>query len=147
MAENQKTQKKSKNIILIIILVLVVGVACGGGVYLLTQKASKPKEVKVAYYDIGEYLLNLNGEPNKSRYLKTSINISYDSNNKKLIAELEESKPAIRAAGLEFLQSCSAQDFSSDKLQATKKRFVKAIDEKLKTGRIIDILFQDLIVQ
>ena len=86
--------RNSKNLIIIILVVIIVALGAGGGVYILTQKKAPAtaveKEVKnIAYFDLGEYLLNLKGDTKVNKYLKTTVNISYDGDNKDLVTELE----------------------------------------------------------
>lgn len=156
-AEGTKGGNK-KNLIIIILVVIILALGAGGGVYIFTQKNAQPAGEKVVtnvqYFDLGEYLLNLNGETKSSKYLKTTVNLSYDGDNKDLTEELTNQKPAIRGAGLEFLQSRSAEDFtpasksnSDHNIDATKKELIAELNKKISKGRIIDIYFQDLIIQ
>ena len=164
MAKKENNAEKSnggnsKNLIIIILVVILAALGAGGGVYILTQKKAPAvaveKEVKnIAYFDLGDYLLNLKGDAKTNKYLKTTVNICYDGDNKDLIAELESQKPAIRGVGLEFLQSKSVEDFTpvskssgEHNIDATKKALITELNKKVTKGRIIDIYFQDLINQ
>lgn len=155
----EKSSGGSKNLIIIILIVIIAALCAGGGMYFIMQKNApvsvEEKQVKnMAYFDLGEYLLNLNGDTKGNKYLKTTVSISYDGDNKDLIKELETQKPAIRGIGLEFLQSKSADDFTpasksngEHNIDATKKALIAELNKKISKGRIIDIYFQDLIIQ
>ena len=164
MAKKENNAEKSnggnsKNLIIIILVVILAALGAGGGVYILTQKKAPAtaveKEVKnIAYFDLGEYLLNLKGDTKVNKYLKTTVNISYDGDNKDLVTELESQKPAIRGVGLEFLQSKSSEDFipaskssGEHNIDVTKKALITELNKKITKGRIIDVYFQDLIIQ
>ncbi|GKX65498.1 flagellar basal body-associated FliL family protein [Inconstantimicrobium mannanitabidum] len=150
-----------KFVIILLISILLVGGGVGGGVYFLmkgkqdsgtTTKAVAV--VKPAYFDLGEFVVNLTGDRNTNKYLKTSLKVSYDSTNKDLATELTELQPELKSITLEYLQSKKQEDFfaaaqatDAHSLEITKKQLVELLDKKLTKGRFIEVLTQDLIIQ
>ncbi|MGL4774129.1 MAG: flagellar basal body-associated FliL family protein [Clostridium sp.] len=150
MATDKENKKggKGKTIILVVIALIVVGVVSFGATYMVLNnkaEATEP-EIKEAYCNLEEIMVNLNDEGPK-RYLKTSVSISYDSKNKELAAEIEENIVAVRDATIYYFKTKTTNDFKAENEAVLKKGLADKINGVLKTGDIIDVKFSNLITQ
>ncbi|MGL5152451.1 MAG: flagellar basal body-associated FliL family protein [Clostridium sp.] len=152
-SDNKKEQEKKGKGKFILISILALAIV-GAGTFFATKIMLEKKAaaagaepiIKEAYFDLGEVMVNLNDEGVK-RYLKTTMSISYDSSNKKLPAELEEKKVALRDATIYYFKTKKTSDFNSENEAAVKKGLVDKINGILIEGKILDVKFADLITQ
>lgn len=141
--------KKGKSIIVIIIGLIIIGVAVFAGVYLGLSRgngADKVITIEEAYSEIGEIFVNLSDEGGK-RYAKISITLTYDSKNKDLTSEIETKQVALRDATIFYFKSLKVENFSSGNEEMLKKELIERMNKNLKTGLIIDVKFNELLVQ
>ncbi len=147
MAEEKK-KSGLKFIIVTIVGLLVIGVAVFLGVYFTMSKNAEPKEVVIveAYSELGEMLVNLSDEGGK-RYAKLTAVVTYDSANEELTEEITNKNIALRDTALFYLKSLKASDFSADNEVNLKNELVSRLNSNLTTGKLIDIKFNELLVQ
>lgn len=143
-------KKKGKNIIIIIILVLlIIGGAVFAGVYFGLSKGSEtnePKPIVEAYSEIGEIFVNLSDTDGK-RYAKITLTLSYDSENEDLATELETKQVVLRDTAIFYFKSLKAENFSASNEGALKKELTDRLNKNLTEGLIIDVKFNELLVQ
>lgn len=142
-------KKKSKKLIIIIIALVVVGVAVFAGVYFgmsMNGEKKEPKPVVEAYSEVGEMFVNLSDEGGK-RYAKIILSLSYDSENKDLTEELATKQVALRDTAIFYFKSLKAENFTANNEGVLKKELTERINKNLKSGLIIDVKFNELLVQ
>lgn len=112
------------------------------------SKNAEPKEVVIveAYSELGEMLVNLSDEGGK-RYAKLTAVVTYDSANEELTEEITNKNIALRDTALFYLKSLKASDFSADNEVNLKNELVSRLNSNLTTGKLIDIKFNELLVQ
>lgn len=161
-AEEKSGGGKGKFIIILFIAILLVGGGVGGGVYFFMKNNNKENPttvktvvaIKQSYFALGEFVTNLAGDNDASRYLKINLKVGYDSTNTDLTKELTELQPELRSVTLEFLQSKKQVDFGpaseakdAHSLEITKKQLIEILNKKITKGRFIEIYTQDLLIQ
>ena len=159
MSEVVKT-KSSGNLLKIIIVVmlglLLIGGAGFAGFYFASKSAPKtgsetkvtePKVTEEAFYAAGEFLVNLADEGSK-RYLKVRIIAAYDSENKKLPAELEKKRDVISDSIISVLRVKKTTELSSAKgPEDLKKEILARVNSVLSSGKLTNIYYNDFFVQ
>ncbi|GAB6167692.1 hypothetical protein JCM1393_01520 [Clostridium carnis] len=149
MAE-EKNGSKSKSKILIISLALIA--ILGGGTfasvyfYLNKGAATAPVVIEEAFFEVGEIFVNLSDEGSK-RYVKLTVSVSYNKSNKDLEKELKEKKVALRDTAIFYLKACKAKSFEPANEAVLKGDMLTRLNQKLKSGTLIDVYINDIIVQ
>ncbi len=142
-------KKKGKNIIIIILGLLILGGAVFAGVYFGLSKGSEvsePKPIVEAYSEMEEIFVNLSDEGGK-RYAKITLTLSYDSKNKDLATEVETKQVALRDTAIFYFKSLKAENFSANNESVIKKELTDRLNKNLTEGLIIDVKFNELLVQ
>lgn len=147
MAEEKK-KSNLKFIIITVMALLVIGVAVFLGVYFTMSKNAKPKEVIVVetYTELGQILVNLSDEGNK-KYVQMSATLTYDSANSELAEEITTKNVALKDSAIFYLKSLKTTDFSAENELSLKQNLVERLNANLTSGKIIDIKFNELLVQ
>ena len=127
---------------------LVIGVAVFLGVYFTMSKNAEPKEVIVVetYTELGQILVNLSDEGNK-KYVQMSATLTYDSANSELAEEITTKNVALKDSAIFYLKSLKTTDFSAENELSLKQNLVERLNANLTSGKIIDIKFNELLVQ
>lgn len=151
MAKKKEEGKKGggKNkIILVVAVLLILGVGSFAGTYFFSKSKADAKEKPVvqAYYDLGEFVVNLS-DKGEHNYLKTTISVGYDSENKDGEAYLEANKVVLRDATNYYLKSKTSKDFVSSNEKVLKNELVKTLNKKIDKPIILDAYINDIIVQ
>lgn len=146
MAEENKKSKKT--ILIVVLLLIFVGAGTFGGAYYFMSRnnAYSPVVVKEGFVEIGEIFVNLSDEGSK-RYVKLSMSVSYDKENKKLAKEIEDNKVVIRDTANFHIKSCKAKDFEPANEVILKGDLISKINQKLTKGVLKDVYISDIIVQ
>lgn len=147
MAEEKK-KSNLKFIIITVMALLVIGVAVFLGVYFTMSKNAEPKEVIVVetYTELGQILVNLSDEGNK-KYVQMSVTLTYDSANSELAEEITTKNVALKDSAIFYLKSLKTTDFSAENELSLKQNLVERLNANLTSGKIIDIKFNELLVQ
>ena len=147
MAEEKK-KSNLKFIIITVMALLVIGVAVFIGVYFTMSKNAEPKEVIVVetYTELGQILVNLSDEGNK-KYVQMSATLTYDSANSELAEEITTKNVALKDSAIFYLKSLKTTDFSAENELSLKQNLVERLNANLTSGKIIDIKFNELLVQ
>lgn len=147
MAEEKK-KSNLKFIIITVMALLVIGVAVFLGVYFTMSKNAEPKEVIVVetYTELGQILVNLSDEGNK-KYVQMSATLTYDSANSELAEEITTKNVALKDSAIFYLKSLKTTDFSAENELSLKQNLVERLNANLTSGKIIDIKFNELLVQ
>lgn len=145
MAEEK--QKRKKTILIVLLILIFVGAGTFGGVYFfMSRNTYNPVVVKEGFVEIGEIFVNLSDEGSK-RYVKLSMSVSYDKDNKKLAKEIEDKKVVIRDVANFYAKSCKANDFEPANEVILKGDLISKINQKLTRGVLKDVYISDIIVQ
>lgn len=150
MAEKD-VQAKKKPIKIIILLVILLVVAVSSFVaykYIFSKKSEgevTPKNVKEVTYSLEEFTQNLADE-DMTRYIKTKIYVGFDESTK-IQAELVENIVPIRDSVITVLMSKKAEELDVFGVEQLKRELIIRINAHLKSGKIKDVYFYDLIIQ
>lgn len=147
--EVKETKSKSKKIFVFLIALLVLGGAVFGGVYFGLNKnnsANATVVIEEAYYELGEIFVNLSDEGGK-RYVKLTLSVTYDVKNKDLAGEIETKKVALRDTAIFYFKSLQVKDFTSENELILKKDLVNKLNTNLTNGLLIDVKFNELLLQ
>ncbi len=149
------TPKKSKKK-LIIIAALVVVLLGGGAAGVILSGALKGseehKEVdpslvqKTIYFDMDEFLVNLNNPGNQVSFLKTVITLEVP--NQAVMTEITDGMPKIRDTFQVYLREMRNSDLQgSAGLQRLRAELLLRVNSILEKGKVTNILFKEIIVQ
>lgn len=147
MAEEKK-KSNLKVIIIIVLALLMLGGGVFGGVYLYMSKNPQPAEVIIVegYKEIGDIMVNLSDE-NAKRYVKLTATVTYDSKNEDLASEIDTKLVALKDTTIFYLKSLKSTDFTADNEKNLKKQLVDNLNKNLNKGLLIDVKFNELLVQ
>ena len=144
----EKTSGNLKTVLLVIVVLAVLGAGTFGGVYLFMQNNNNSQktitEVKVPVGE--EIMVNLN-DSEARRYLKAKVSISYDEKDKKAAKEVEQKSVEIKDKTIFYLKSKSADEFKPDNEKKLKEDLVQEINKILHNGKIMDVYFDELLIQ
>ena len=73
--------------------------------------------------------------------------VTYDSANTEVGEEITTKLVALRDSAIFYLKSLKASDFTADNEVNLKRDLVQRLNSNLKSGTIIDIKFNELLVQ
>lgn len=151
MAKNPDTEKKGgklKNVLIILVAFIFMGAGTFAGVYFYMQnKGDKTVSVSQAYVKVGEEMtVNLSDESPK-RFLKATVSIGYDENDKDTAKEVEKKSVEIKDKTLFYLKSKKVEDFTAKNEENLKKGLVDEINKILVDGKILDVYFDNILTQ
>ena len=139
MAEEKK-KGKGKLIIIIVVALLLLGGGVFAGVYYGMSKANAEEAPIVeAYTELGQLLVNLSDEGSK-KYVQMTANTEVGE-------EITTKLVALRDSAIFYLKSLKTSDFTADNEVNLKRDLVQRLNSNLKSGTIIDIKFNELLVQ
>lgn len=150
MAEKDvQAKKKPIKIIILLVVLLVVAVSCFVAYKYVFSKKSEgevtPKNVKEITYSLNEFTLNLADE-DMSRYIKTQIYVGFDEGSE-IQTELEENIVPIRDSVISVLMAKKAEELDAFGVEQLKRELIIRINSHLKSGKIKDVYFYDLLIQ
>lgn len=145
-------QKGNKLLVLLVVITLMLviglGIVLGYFIFFKDKTNSTAKnniKVEEKIMDLKEFVVNLSDED--KTYIRITISLAYDKKNKKLEKELPDKVPAVRDAVIEIIRKKKTTDFNSNNIDNIKKELIKAINNNLINGEIINIYIQDIIIQ
>lgn len=148
--ETEVKNKKLSPIIIMVLSLLVIGIAAFGATYLYMMKNAETEEkpvVEIKVPIVEEVTVNLADESGK-RYLKTTVYISYNEENKEISEEITQKNIEIQDKTMLFLKSKSSEDFKSGNENNLKNDLTVAINAILTSGEIENVYFPNgLLVQ
>ncbi|WP_035289934.1 flagellar basal body-associated FliL family protein [Clostridium sp. KNHs214] len=155
--EKENGTGKGKKIIIIILFLIVAGGFAFGGYYFANKKASESMAVNTgvskraplveeSFLQLGEFTVNLADE-NSKNYIKLNIYISFPKKNKKLAKEIEERKSTLRDAVNLELMSKKSTELDVKGVEKLKKDLLDKINSKLYKGEIMNVNFDNIIIQ
>ena len=150
--EGQEGKKKSSKKLLIILIPLILGGVVAG---LFFSGVIKPggsdenagaEDNKIVYYDMKEFLINLNNPGNQVSFLKTTITLEVEG--QRTLKEIKTKMPRIRDTFQVYLRELRSSDLQgSAGLQRLRKELLLRINSNLEDGVVKNILFKEIIVQ
>jgi len=160
MGTEKKTKKGSKVILIVIAVVfgfLLVSGSVFAGYYFATKNAAtmvtqgnktsekESENGEEVTLELDEFLVNLADE-GKPRYLKLKIFIGYNTN-EDFAKELEVKKPIIRDTFNNVLRTKKTNDIIPSGEEALKKALLDKVNELLKSGKVTNVYFSEILVQ
>lgn len=173
MKDNEKKSDKSKKIIIVLLILILIGILSFAFYYLKLKKDNQFGNLNIrqnqmsvnqknmlngnmqnnaaiiqeeATYELGDFTLNL-ADKDERRYMKANICLGYPKKAKKLAKELDEDKCILRDTINLELMSKTANDFDVKGIQKIKKDIVNKVNMDLTQGQIINVYFNNIIVQ
>jgi flagellar FliL protein len=150
--EGDQPKKGKKKLIIIIILLLGVIGAVGGlfasGILSNISKKEVSDDLvqKTIYYDMDEFLVNLNNPGNQVSFLKTIITLELP--NQASLNEVQSQMPRIRDTFQIYLRELRNSDLQgSAGLQRLRTELLLRINNILEDGTVNNILFKEILVQ
>ncbi|NLY11488.1 MAG: flagellar basal body-associated protein FliL [Firmicutes bacterium] len=97
-------------------------------------------------FTAGEFIVNLVANSNQNRFIRTGIVLEVDS--RSTITELEKREPQVRDRIISTLRLRSVEELSkTDGLDSLKEDLMKTLNDLLLKGKIVDIYFNELVIQ
>lgn len=162
--------KSKKKLIIIIVLLVVVLAGAGGGAFFFLNKSggSAPEgeegsgeegvqldehgnplpvfKDKVIYYDLEEFLVNLNSQGKRVGFLKMKITLELPGEKEKLA--VESRLPRIRDTFQVYLRELRSSDLQgSAGIYRLREELLLRINQAIHPYKVNDILFKEIIVQ
>lgn len=149
----EKKKKPSKKKILLLLLIILLLGGGGAGVYLsgILTGASQKEVVdenmqRTIYYDMDEFLVNLNNPGNQVSFLKTIITLELP--NQQSLKEVQSIMPRVRDTFQIYLRELRNSDLQgSAGLQRLRAELLLRLNAQLENGKVNNILFKEIIVQ
>ncbi|MDX1949534.1 MAG: flagellar basal body-associated FliL family protein [Rickettsiales bacterium] len=152
--EGEAGKPKSKKILIIVIVGVLVLVLAGAGVFLSgilkgEKKVEENAEAlveKIVYFDMDEFLVNLNNPGNQVSFLKTIITLEVP--NQATMNEIQSKMPRIRDAFQTYLRELRSTDLQgSAGIQRLRVELLLRVNSILESGKVNSVLFKEIIVQ
>ena len=157
--EESNVEKGSKfdSLKIILIGVVVFVIALGASFFLLrsvfspllpqeTQKQAGKEAALGTPFDAGEFTTNIR-DVGGSRFMKVKVSLTISDDNKKNVEEATKYKPVIRDTILNLIATKSVADFDSVNRANLKEEIKKELNTKLGKEMILNVYFEDLIIQ
>lgn len=155
----KKKKIGGKKLIMLVGGGLVLLVAIGAGLYLSgvvgghkedkkeeQAKAAAEADKTIAYYDMGDILVNLSGEGKRPVYLK--IKVSLELADEKDKARMDQIKPRILDNFQVYLREIRLEDLKgSAGIYRLREELLMRVTEAAHPVRVRDVLFQEMLVQ
>jgi flagellar protein FliL len=153
----EKDNNKSNNFLKIIIvvfleIVLIFGAGFATYFFFLKDKLSTSptytvsKTAGAVAYCSNSFLVNLS-DPDITKYLKTTIVLSYDNTNKLLAKELAANNYVIKDAIIGVIKSKKSTDLTPKGTEDLKDELLTRVNSVLQSGKIINVYYDDLLIQ
>lgn len=157
MSEVVKTKSSGnfiKILIFVVLMLILIGGAAFGGFYFASKSSPKAattevktvEHVEEAFYDAGEFLVNLSDTDSK-RYLKIKLVVAYAKTNKKMPKELEEKAAIVKDSVISVMRTKKAADMTSKGAEDLKEEIVTKINSVLDNGKLTHVYYNDFLVQ
>lgn len=148
-----KKKSKKRLIILVLLLILLVGGGAAGlflsGILHQGEEAEKKSEDladKIIYFDMDEFLVNLNNPGSQVSFLKTTITLELP--NQASMKEVQDKMPRIRDTFQVYLREMRSSDLQgSAGLQRLRTELLMRVNGLLETGKVNKVLFKEIVVQ
>lgn len=146
--EKDQGEGKKPNIIVIALIGVVLIAGAVGGTYLfMKDKVTKKAIVETKVAVCTDLTVNLS-DTDAERYLKTTVDISYDESNSDLADEITAKTVEIQDATSFYLRSKTSKDFDADNEETIKSELKSKIDKLLTKGKLVNVYFPNgLLVQ
>lgn len=165
-AGGKKGKKKLVIIVGVLLVIVVVAMALlmGGkpkldahGNPILEEKELSPEEkaakdaaalaaAKPVYYELPEFLVNLNSTTSRVSFLKMSVTL--ELNNIASVAVMDANKPRIQDIFNTYLRELRPSDIQgSSGIYRLRTELLSRLNSTIENGAVKDILFSEIIVQ
>lgn len=148
----KKAKGGKKKIILLLVILIVVGGGVGGLFFLgiigggAEEKVVEETQERTIYFDMDEFLVNLNNPGNQVSFLKTIITLELP--NQKSFNEVQSIMPKVRDTFQIYLRELRNSDLQgSAGLQRLRTELLLRLNTQLEDGKVNNILFKEIIVQ
>ena len=148
-----KKKKKKKLLIILVVLVLLIGGGVGAMMSGIIDLGGGEKEEEnpdlvsqTMYYDMDEFLVNLNNPGTQVSFLKAIITIEVP--NQASLSEAQSKMPRIRDLFQVYLRELRSSDLQgSAGLQRLRAELLLRINSVMDKGKVSNVLFKEIIVQ
>lgn len=157
MKDKEKGNGKGRKVLFIALFLIASTAFAFGGYYFATKKysndmavntgvAKRAPLVEEGFMQLGDFTVNLADE-NSKNYIKANVYVSYPIKNKKLAKEMEERKSTLRDAVNLELMSKRSTELDVKGVEKLKKELSDKINSKLYKGEIMNVYFDNIIIQ
>lgn len=149
---SETKSKKGINPLMIVIVVLVLVIVGLAAYFLVFKKASNngpyvPQPVVEAQWSTGEFIVNL-ADTDTDRYLKTTMVLTYDSNDKTLPASFDDHKDGIRDAIIRVMSERKSIDIKTNAgKDMLNTDIAKKVNGILGADKVIGVQYTDFLIQ
>lgn len=155
---NNKKKETMNKMELFLTFILTISIMCNGALsafiysnkdkllkdYIQVNAEQEKATLDNAFYKFDEsFLVKLKD----NSYLKIGINLGYDSRNKQILKEIEENLPKLKDKTLAIFINEDKNSFKNDNLEKIKNDLLKEYNGVLRTGKINNLYFTELIQQ
>lgn len=110
------------------------------------KEAAAAEAAKPVYYELPEFLVNLNSNTNRVSFLKMSVTL--ELKNTETVALMEANKPRIQDAFNTYLRELRPSDIQgSEGIYRLRTELLARLNSTIEEGAVKDILFGEIIVQ
>ncbi|RJX27858.1 MAG: hypothetical protein C4554_03625 [Dethiobacter sp.] len=148
--QQKKDTKKEKSKVKAMVFILIIGMALSGGYsawhfFLRDKQAREKRAAQIITSAPMDFTVNL-ADAGQRRYLKATVELGYSS--KGLTKEIEKNAAEIRDLIIELFRSRTVSEINASEGTNGLRMELKAeLNERLKSGEILEIYFTEFIIQ
>jgi flagellar protein FliL len=151
MSETAAKKKKGLNPMMLIIIVLVLIIVGLAAYFLFLKKAPSqgpyvPQPIVTTSWSAGDFLVNL-ADTDQDKYLKTTIYLTYDSTDKTLSTDMDGEKYAVRDTIIGVIRSKKSTDITGKGIDLLRQDIIKKVNAYLGGNKIINVYYNDILIQ
>ena len=152
----KKKKFSGKQLVLFIVLPLLLLSGVGAGVYFMffahaAEKEAAAKKVaddkkSVLFFDLPEFLVNLNTGGQKASYLKIKVSLEVDR--AATMAVLKDDQPRIIDSFQVYLRELRIEDLNGAAgMFRLKEELLQRVNNSIAPAQVKDVLFKEMLVQ
>ena len=148
-ANKEQRIKQRKGKVKVIVSILVVFLLMGGYAawHFYFRDNVAPAQVELPIITSGPMVVTVNlADSQQRRYLKVTVELGYRS--EAMTTEIDKKIPEIRDFIIELFRSKTVSEINTSEGTNTLRRELKAeLNQRLKTGEIVEVYFTEFIIQ
>lgn len=131
--------------IMLIMIMIAAGTSYGFMRYMAISDQNRVEQTSIGpTYSLGDFVVNLSGTRGY-QYIQASIVVEVTTEN--VLDELERRSPQIRDGIISILRDQKIVDIEEPDAQVIKNRITAVLNDMLKTGKVSQVWFTQLVVQ
>lgn len=146
--ETEQSNGKQNNLMLIVLILVLSCILLGGafaGWYFVVAPRTEGRPPEIITSAPVEFVVNL-ADTSPRRFLKATVQLGYTE--KKLTAELGRKSAEVKDTIIEVFRSRTSSDISTvEGTDQVRKELRERLNDRLKSGDIVEIYFTEFIIQ